>query len=170
MSGTVPLAILNELFDHNYWARDRQLQACAALTQEQFLRPLGNSFPSLRDTLAHLLAAEWLWLERWRGHSPRTLLSPEEFPTVAVLCARWQTVEREMRVFLAGLNDAALDDVLSYVNTRGQTWTYPLSRMLLHLLEHQNYHRGQVTALLRQLNVQPPTVDFLNALDMGFRC
>jgi len=50
------LPLLNELFDYNYWARDRQLQACAALTEEQFLRPLGNSFPSLRDTFTHLLA------------------------------------------------------------------------------------------------------------------
>ena len=56
MSKTMSLTALNEVFDYNYWARDRQLQACAGLTEEQFLRPLGNSFPSLRDTLAHLLA------------------------------------------------------------------------------------------------------------------
>jgi uncharacterized damage-inducible protein DinB len=56
----VPLATLRELFAYNYWARDRQLEACAALTQEQFQRPLGNSFSSLRDTLAHLVGAEWV--------------------------------------------------------------------------------------------------------------
>src|ERR1035438_3122153 len=91
MSKTMSLTALNEVFDYNYWARDRQLQACAGLTEEQFLRPLGNSFPSLRDTLAHLLAVEWLWLERWRGRSPQTLPAPEEFPTPAVLSQRWQT-------------------------------------------------------------------------------
>ena len=40
MSETVSLSILNELFDYNYWARDRQLNACTLLTEEQFLRPL----------------------------------------------------------------------------------------------------------------------------------
>src|SRR5882672_7998391 len=55
----VPLATLHELFGYNYWARDRQLEACAALSQEQFQRPLGNSFSSLRDTPAHLIGAEW---------------------------------------------------------------------------------------------------------------
>ena len=103
MSGTISLATLHELFDYNYWARDRQLQTCAGLTEEQFLRPLGNSFPSVRDTLTHLLAVEWLWLERWRGKSPRTLLAPEEFPTLAALCERWQTVEREMREYVSAL-------------------------------------------------------------------
>jgi uncharacterized damage-inducible protein DinB len=163
------LTTLNELFDYNYWARDRQLQACAGLTGEQFLRPLGNSFPSLRDTLTHLLAVEWMWLERWRGQSPRTLLAPEEFPTLAALSQRWQTVEREMREHVAGLSEEALECSATYVNTRGKTWTYPLWRMMLHLLNHQSYHRGQVTALLRQLGEQPPAVDFLNAHDMGFR-
>jgi len=83
MVNSISLSVLKELFAHNYWARDRQLQACAALSGEQFLRPLGNSFPSVRDTLAHLLAVEWLWLERWRGRSPRVLLPSEDFP-------RWQ--------------------------------------------------------------------------------
>jgi uncharacterized damage-inducible protein DinB len=41
--------------------------------------------------------------------------------------------------------------------------------MILHLLHHQSYHRGQVTSLLRQLGAQPPKVDFLDALDAGFR-
>jgi len=169
MSGTISLATLNELFDHNYWARDRQLQACAGLTGDQFLRPLGNSYPSLRDTLTHLLAVEWLWLERWRGRAPRTLLAPEDLPTLAALSQRWRTVEREMREYLAGLSEEALERPATYVNTRGQTWTYTLWRMILHLLQHQSYHRGQVTALLRQLGVQPPKVDFLDAHDMGFR-
>jgi uncharacterized damage-inducible protein DinB len=169
MSGTISLVTLNELFDYNYWARDRQLQACAGLTEEQFLRPLGNSFPSLRDTLTHLVAVEWLWLERWRGRPPQTLLAPGEFPTLAALSRRWQAVEREMREYLGGLSEEALERPVTCVSTRGQTWTYPLWRMILHLLQHQSYHRGQVTALFRQLEVPPPKVDFLDAHGMGFR-
>ncbi|MGO9012592.1 MAG: DinB family protein [Bryobacteraceae bacterium] len=170
MSTPKSLATVNEMFDYNYWARDRQLQACEGLTEEQFLRPLGNSFPSLRDTLTHLLAVEWLWLERWRGRSPRTLLSPTELPTLAALSQRWQIVEREMREYLAGLSEEALERPLTYVNTGGQAWTYALWRMIQHLLHHQSYHRGQVTALFRQLGVQPPQVDFLDGCDMEFRC
>jgi uncharacterized damage-inducible protein DinB len=169
MAAPIAPSTLGELFDHNYWARDRQLQACAALTEEQFLRPLPGSFASLRDTLVHLLAVEWLWLERWRGRSPRTLLHPEEFTTVAAAWERWRTVESEMRAFVGDLTENALETRRTYISTRGQEWTYELWRMILHLLNHQNYHRGQVTALLRQLGVQPPKVDFLDALDAGFR-
>jgi uncharacterized damage-inducible protein DinB len=160
---------LRELIDYNYWARDRQLQACAALSQEQFLRPLGASFPSVRDSLAHLVAVEWIWLERWRGRSPQSLLSAEKFPTLAAISERWSVVERELRAFLDGLSDEALERPFTYVNLKGETWTYVLWRAVFHVLNHQSYHRGQVTTQLRQLGVQPPQVDFLLAHDMGFR-
>lgn len=163
----VPLATLRELFEYNYWARDRQLEACAALRQEQFKRPLGNSFPSLRDTLAHLVGAEWVWLERWRGRSPRALPAAEEFPTVAAISERWRAVEQDVREYLAGLNEEALAGSLTYTNFGGETWAYPLWRALLHLMNHQTYHRGQVTTLLRQLGARPAPTDLLLADDMG---
>jgi uncharacterized damage-inducible protein DinB len=161
------LGTLRELFEYNYWARDRQLEVCATLSQEQFQRPLGNSFSSLRDTLAHLVGAEWIWLERCRGRSPRALPAAEEFPTLAAIGQRWIAVEKDGREFLAGLNEAALARPLSYINMSGENWTYPLWRALLHLVNHQTYHRGQVATLLRQLGVQPPQVDLLFADDTG---
>jgi uncharacterized damage-inducible protein DinB len=39
--------------------------------------------------------------------------------------------------------------------------------MHYHLLNHQSYHRGQVTTQLRLLGVTPPQVDFLVAQDAG---
>ncbi len=111
----IPLATLRELFNYNYWARDRQLAACAAPSNEQFLRPMGNSFSSLRDTLAHLVAAEWIWLERWRGRSPSRAdaeaFAGERLPTLAAIEERWRTVEREVRQYLADLKDLDISPV-----------------------------------------------------------
>jgi uncharacterized damage-inducible protein DinB len=103
-------------FSHNYWARHRQLEVCAALTPEQFVGPLGNSFPSLRDTVVHLLAVEWLWLERRRGRSPCVLPAPEEFPTFVAVREGWQAVEQEMqemRQYLATLPAETLDQPMT---------------------------------------------------------
>lgn len=163
----VPVTTLRELYEYNYWARDRQLVVCARLSQEQFERPLGNSFSSVRDTLAHLVAAEWVWLERWRGRSPRALPAAEEFPTLATVAERWRGVEEGVREFLGSLSDEDLGRPLKYVSFNGQTWTYPLWRTLLHVVNHQTYHRGQVSTLLKQLGASPVAVDLLVADDMG---
>jgi uncharacterized damage-inducible protein DinB len=163
----IPLATLRELFAYNYWARDRQLEACATLTQEEFQRPLGSSFSSVRETLAHLVGAEWVWLERWNGRSPRALPAADEFPTLAAITTLWVALEQGMREYLAGLNEEALASPLTYANFTGQAWTYPLWRSLLHLVNHQSYHRGQVTTLLRELGKRPAPVDLLVADDLG---
>ena len=163
------LPTIREMTDHSYWARDQQLRACTGLDQELYQRPLGGSFPSLQETLAHLLAVEWLWLERWRGRSPAALVPAGEWPTLAAVSGRWDMVEREMRGYLDALDEGALERPLTYVNLHGERWTYPLWRMLMHLLNHQSFHRGQVTNLLRMLGVQPPRIDFLVGRDADFR-
>ncbi len=163
------LPVLREAADYNYWARDRQLAACEALSEEEFLRPVGGSFPSVRDALAHLMAVEWIWLERWRGRSPGALVTAGDFPTLAALTDRWREIERELREFVAALTEEDLDRPVTYQNTRGQQWTYPLWRLMWHLFNHQSYHRGQVTQQLRLLGHPAPAVDFLVGRDLGFR-
>ncbi len=168
----IPLETIRQMYDYNYWARDRQLEACAALSEEQFLRPMGSSFSSLRDTLAHMVGAEWGWLERWRGHSPTREeyfrdWGSERFATLASVRERWAGVERQVRDFLAQLTEARLTTPLTYTNIKGERWTYPLWQTLWHVVNHQTYHRGQVTTLLRQLGAKAPPIDFLVAVDGG---
>jgi uncharacterized damage-inducible protein DinB len=165
----IPMDILCELFKYNYWARDRQLEACASLTAEQFMRPMASSFSSVQDTLVHLVGAEWVRLERWRGQSPRAMAAASELPTLAAIEERWRVVERDLNGYLSGLSEQSLARPLTYTNFRGETWTYMLWQTLFHLINHQSYHRGQVTTLLRQLNAQPVAVDFLVAQDLAFR-
>jgi uncharacterized damage-inducible protein DinB len=164
----ISLAAINELFNYSYWARDCQLQACAALTEEQFLRSLGSSFASVRDTLVHMVETELVWLVRWRGQSPQSMLSPEQFPSLSSVSERWHAVEREMREYLATLSEETLEQPVTYMSQKGDTFTYELWRPMLHLINHQSYHRGQVTTLLRQLGLQPPGVDFLPGYRVGF--
>jgi len=53
----------------------------------------------------------------------------------------------------------------SYVNVKGETWPYPLHEMLVHVVNHSTYHRGQVATMLRQLGKTPLSTDYLVLLD-----
>jgi len=166
----ISIATLGELYEYNYWARDRQLKACAALSSEQLLQPMGNSFPSVRDSLVHLLMVEWLWLERWQGRpvtKQDTLkFAGENFPTVEAISEPWQPVEQAVRGYLHSLKDSDLTTPFTYTNLQGKEATYALWRTLFHLVNHQTYHRGQVTTLLRQLGVQAVATDYIFAQEV----
>ncbi len=152
---------LRELYEYNRWANERVLDAAAGLSAEAYARDLGSSFPSVRDTLVHVFAAEWVWLSRWQGTSPAGLPADWELSTVEALRTRWAEVERERAALLAGLGDAELDRTVAYRNTKGEPFTSSLGQMLRHVVNHSTYHRGQVTTMLRQLGAEPVGTDLI---------
>ena len=159
------LHCIRQLYDYNHWADRRILAIASKLTSEEFIRPMGNSFSSVRDTLAHILGAEWIWLERWQGRSPKALLDAATFPKVQSLESRWETVEHDQRQFIEALTTQRLVEELAYLNQRGQRCSYPLWQQMVHVVNHSSYHRGQITTLLRQLGAEAVSTDFLMYYD-----
>ena len=154
------------LYEYNAWANHRTLDACAALSDEQFTRHIESSFPSVRETLVHILAAEWVWLERWLGRSPRQGDLPvADLQDAASVGARWRLLEVEQQRFIDALIDDALPRRIAYQNFAGETWEYTLAHMMQHVVNHSSYHRGQVVTLLRQLGRKPPMTDLLFYFD-----
>jgi uncharacterized damage-inducible protein DinB len=150
-----------ELYEYDRWANSRILQAAAALTPEEFTRDLASSFPSVRDTLAHILGAEWLWLQRWLGSSPAALPSDWDIATAAALSEKWREIEGEQQKFLSTLSGDSLATEVSYRNTAGKAYTSTMRQMLHHVINHSTYHRGQITTMLRQLGSVPPATDLI---------
>jgi uncharacterized damage-inducible protein DinB len=147
------------LYDYNAWANDRIQGAVEPLTPEQFLRDLGNSFPSVRDTLVHIAGAEWAWLRRWQGESPTALIPAADFPTFASVKERFATVQRERQTFLASLTEERLAQPFDYKDLAGNPYRLPLVQSMQHVVNHGTYHRGQVTTMLRQLGARPVSTD-----------
>jgi uncharacterized damage-inducible protein DinB len=95
---------LGRLIDYTEWANRRVIRLAATLSVDDFRRDLGSSHGGVRGTLAHMLGAEWIWLERWKGISPTNLIDEGEFRTLA-LRTRWKAIEQHRRLVpnLAGL-------------------------------------------------------------------
>jgi uncharacterized damage-inducible protein DinB len=147
---------LNLMVDYNYWARDRLMDAVEALTPEQFTREIVNSFGSVRDTIAHICDAESIWQSRWRGEHPRGFQQPDRMPDVASARTEWAELERGMREALEKLGPEGVERTMEYKDMRGAARSDVFWQMMLHVVNHGSYHRGQVTTMLRQLGAQPP--------------
>lgn len=150
---------IRTLYAYNTWANHRALEACAPLSAAQFTQNVVSSFSSVRDTLAHILSAEWIWLERWQGRSPA--FPSDQFADLASLRTRWQTLDTELNAFVQKLSAADLDRVVEYKNTKGNSFSNPMQQMLQHVVNHSTYHRGQITTMLRQLGATPLTTDLI---------
>src|SRR5215472_9396361 len=117
------------LFEYDRWANDRVLLAASDLSTEEFTRGLGGAFSSVRDTLLHVIAGEWVWLEYWKAPSPdpsflaslrtrrESLFSSGLFPDLAAVRAKWSEVEKQQLDFVNGLTDEYLTKVLRFRST-----------------------------------------------------
>ncbi|HLV86331.1 MAG TPA: DinB family protein [Candidatus Sulfotelmatobacter sp.] len=155
------------LYRYDRWANRRILEAVSTLSDEQFIRDLAGSFPSVRNTLAHILGGAWIWLAYWKQPPQSTdqvaelrkrrdaVLAPEKFPNAASLRAKWSEVEKELTEFVDGVTDTSLQQPLPFRDTK-----IALGFLMQHLANHSTYHRGQVALMLRQLGSQAPATDF----------
>jgi len=150
------------LFDYNHWANQRALEAAAQLTAEQFIKPLGSSFSSVRDTLCHMAAGEWVWFERFHGRTPTSFPDDSQVQTVPALRDYWKPQAEQLLAYVNGLVQADLDRVLEYKTFKFGVYKNPLWQSLQHLVNHGTYHRGQVTTLLRQLGAKPILTDLMH--------
>jgi uncharacterized damage-inducible protein DinB len=154
-------AEMRDLFAFNAWANHRTLSAVEALSAEQFAKPLGSSFSSVRDTLAHIAGVEWLWLERLQGRSPASLPEAKEFPDVAALRARWAETEKHWLEYVSRLDQAELDEEVDYKTLSYGAARDPRWQIMQHVVNHSTYHRGQVITMLRQLGAKGAGSDLI---------
>ena len=159
-------AVIRNLYDYNAWANARILDTTAHLTPPQLVAPGGASFDSVRDTLVHTMNAQWLYLERWQGRSPRAWPETTTDTDLAAIRARWHVIERDTQAFVAGLDDARLATVVEYTNMQGERWAYPLWQQMIHQVNHATQHRSEAAVLLTQLGHSPGWLDLLYFVDL----
>src|SRR5512140_416124 len=115
------------------------------------------------ELLAHVIATEWLWLNRLRGEPQKT--SPWPAFSLDSCAAQLDSLREAWRDYLAS---ADLHSEIRYTNTRGEQWTSSVSDVLFHIPIHGSYHRGQIAWLIRLGGEEPVYTDFIHCTRQGF--
>jgi len=113
--------------------------------------------------MAHIVAAEHLWLARIeRRASPLAVwpeLSLEKCEEQATAIANlWQR-------FLSG--GTPLDQLVAYKNSKGEAYDSLVRDILTHVFMHSTYHRGQIASDMRQAGHVPAYTDFIHGVRQG---
>jgi uncharacterized damage-inducible protein DinB len=157
--------LIRTFYEYNTWANARILATTAELTNAQFVAPGSASFSSVRDTLVHTMWAQWNWLLRWRGEPNPPHFDPADYADVAAVRARWDEIDSETHAFVAQVDDAALDGICRYVNSRNEPMAYPLWQQMLHQVNHGTQHRSEVAVILTEYGHSPGWMDLIVYLD-----
>ena len=148
------------IYEYNYWANKRILEATAKVSEQQLLAPASFPFGGLHGTLLHILDSEWAWRALFQNIESASDLRAEEYATLTALRARWQEEESTMRAYLAGLSDEDMESHLRYTTDSGIKRDRILWHCLLHVVNHGTQHRSESAALLTDAGQSPGDLDF----------
>jgi uncharacterized damage-inducible protein DinB len=152
---------LEVLYGYGNWANRKLFQVISQLTPEQFAQAVGGSHGSIRNTMVHVLSAEWGWLDRCGGPERGPRLNPADFPTLESVTEVSSKVEEYVREFLSRLKDEDVTRNVEFAIERGEKYSMPLGELLQHGANHGVHHRGQVSMMLRMLGYAPGNIDIL---------
>src|SRR5664279_2977139 len=138
------------MFSYDHWANRGCLIA---------MRQATNTAPDVIGRMAHILSAQKLWLERILQHNQSMPVWPsstiEDCLALAdEMSAAWRSyLTRVANQFAPG----SLDDEVEYKNSKGEPWSSRVEDILMHVLFHSAYHRGQIALQLSLIHISEPT-------------
>ncbi len=155
-------AFFRDYAAYNHWANARLIDWLRNQPSELIDQEIPSSFPTLRLTLLHIWDAQYIWYERLQGTSPAVFPS-KQYDGLAqdAFDGLLRSSEKLAQLLLDMPNDF-FEGTVVYTTTNGKQHTNLAAEMLLQVLQHSTYHRGQVVTMARNLGLtDPPSTDYI---------
>ena len=150
------LPYLRKLYSYDYWANREVAGALQAARQP---------VPRSARLLAHVVGAEWVWHSRLLPDSKKMAVWPqltaeESAQEVEALRSAWEQ-------YLGSLSGNDLARNAAYTNSKGERFSNQIGDILMHVVMHSAYHRGQIAADMRASGLEPVYTDFIHGVRQG---
>lgn len=153
--------IFGQYASYNVWANQKLIDVILPLPEEMVEKTVAGSFNSLKLTLLHMLQTESIWWQRLKlieTVQPLGSLNNSVNEIATNLIAQSVT----WKEWVGKSTPAAFEHEFIYRNSKKEQFKQPVHQVLLHLFNHETYHRGQLVTILRQLNITTiPATDFI---------
>jgi uncharacterized damage-inducible protein DinB len=155
---------LHRWYAYNAAARHGYFETLSKLPPKELSRDRGASCPTLLDILGHSVGGIETWIVRMSALTGEPF-SPYDGPepqSLADLQAYERATEKQVDQFFTRPSDSDLDR--TFLVPKLPPWwdeefIAGVRGTLLHVIEHELQHRGELNALLWQLDVEPPILD-----------
>jgi len=152
---------MRELVAYTEWATAKLLEALRLVPDAARRRRDDSAFGSLHGTFAHIVGAEWVWLERWNGRAPATPAAWVGEASFDGLVQHLDEIQRGRAAYLSALKPTDLAAPIAYRTFAGMEAANPIGDLIKHVVNHGSYHRGQLSMQLRQLGAKAPSTDYI---------
>jgi uncharacterized damage-inducible protein DinB len=153
--------LLRQMAAYSIWAHERINEVILALPEEKQLAEVPCSFNTIQRTILHMWDAQSIWWQRMKMHERFVRPSDNFKGTTRDAIDGLMSQAKLYEIWILNAPEHALDHVFQYYTTKKELMKVPIYQMLMHVFNHDTYHRGQLINMLRQLGVEKlPATDF----------
>lgn len=140
-----------DLFEYNLWANQRLLTTISMnkLKDDKIL-----------SLLSHLVSAQIIWLHRVEG-LPTSPFPPWEVYNLREIESMIDESNARWKKFLDNYKVDTLEEIIHYKNFQKKDFENRLLDIIAHVINHSTHHRGQINLLLREMDIEPPQLDYI---------
>jgi len=162
------------LANYNRWMNEKLFDASSRLDERELRLNKGAFFGSVFGTLNHLMVGDILWLKRF-AQNPGKFQSLENIRTASLpasldailyedlgsLRSARQKLDADIILFSEEVTAQQLAEELAYKDFKGNAYADPLGLLVQHLFNHQTHHRGQISTLFSQSDIDIGPTDLM---------
>lgn len=143
--------LLLQLFMYNAWANEHYRQVLASVPLEKL--KIQTEYGLLLDRIIHIFASYEMWFARIHGKSPQSQMNSSNFTSWGEIESKWKESDQLFIDYLKSVENSKLLEKASYTSLDGKNYTRVVRDILLHLIQHPTYHRGQISAILKERGI-----------------
>ena len=152
-------------YRYNSYARKKYLDAIEKLPWEEVVKDRGASFQSIRNVFLHILNAYRFWFQFGITDNMKNYhrLDPDSYKNIDDLRRCEREVDSMVMSVLESLQEKDLSRVCvihSDDETRYETRHETMESILIHMIEEELQHRGEINCMLWQQDIDPPIVGY----------
>jgi uncharacterized damage-inducible protein DinB len=142
---------------YNHWANEVLTGWLKSVDDQLLSREIKSSFPSIDLTLQHMIHAQNFWHVAISNSDINSLDEEVRTGSVDWVMAELLKGSQNLINLVNSLND---DDLMGMVSSPAMTKTK--YEFMLHVINHNSYHRGQIITISRSLDLTDtiPNTDY----------
>ena len=142
------------------WANERIFDAVAGLPEGEATKPRRSVFKNIVHTLNHVYVIDLIFQAHLEGRAHGfTARNTPDHPPLDELRHMQRGLDDWYIAWSDRLSDSELDRKLHFTFVGGGEGTMTCAEILMHLVNHTTYHRGQVASKLKRFGIEQPATD-----------
>lgn len=153
-------------YDYHKWANTRIIERLKELPDKVYDQEIKSVFSSIQEVIIHIYQVDGMWLSVMSGDSfsqtmeiIKQLKERSTGKDLAEMEKRYEEVAGQYEAFLNGLDDPD-ESITIHHPTYGELDTR-VTDLVKHVVNHGTYHRGNITAMLRQQDHAGVPTDYI---------